>query len=179
MSAVEDTRDARERAHRLLGEIAVGNVRVAWTGKTILFIPVVGTLLRLDEVADQDAIWDLLHADLATMEPPARGADDAPNACPVALTDKGRAVLGVPPADPAPPPLLCDGVIHAQGEQPPAVVVCAETTGGMKRMVLCRDCGQRYALDAACLALAAFELYPSARPVAIHLIPLPQPGTGA
>lgn len=170
MSAVQDTRDARNRAQRLLTEIASGAIvltpRTDWPyarsvpGTVCLVAP-------LDE-DEQHAMADLDRLGLILIE------DGAEHHRPVALTDKGRAVLGVPPAGPAPPPLLCDGVIHAQGEQPPAVVVVAETTGELKRMVLCRDCGQRYALDAACLALAGFELDPSAPPVAIHLIRLPQ-----
>lgn len=206
MSAVEDTRKARERANRLLAEI--GNLRVFWHDQSRFCGSDDGT--RPFPLADQDAVHELVLRKLAVVSGFPPGSDRS-QPTPVLLTDKGRAVLGAPGASdldeidvalvaelkaqggedaarmlreyltlPSPPPLLCDGVTHAQGEQPPAVVVVAETTGGMKRMVLCRDCGQRYALDAAGLTLAGFELDHCAPPVAIHLIPLPrhsgQPG---
>lgn len=172
MSAVEDTRVARERAHRLLAEtrrsmlIAVDRwqfARLVATEGSVRPRPV---MLPDDE---QATMQELRKSGLVESD-----RDGA-----VSLTKAGNTVLGaaVPPESGllAPPPLLCDSTIH---EPRPAVVMAAETTGSMRRMAQCADCAQHYTLNAASLAVARFESDPSAPPVAIHLIPLPRPGSG-
>lgn len=169
MSAVEDTREVREREERLLGEVASGVI----TRTLLADRPYV----RRDDrgqhpldAADRDTMADLLRNGLVNVHWPEL----------VTLTDKGRTILGAGPdlgGLPTPPPLMCDSTVH---EPRPAVVVMAETTGSFRHRAQCEECAATYALHAAQQALARFRLDRSIGhnppPVAIHLIPLPQSG---
>ena len=175
MSAVEDTREARERKERLLAEVAAGvivrtlraELPYARRDKERQAFPLGAT--------EQQAMAELRQRDLIAIDP---GADLLRA---VVLTDKGRAVLGAPAATntglPAVPPLLCESVVHGQNP-PPGVVVCMESTGEMRRMVQCADCAPSYAAAVAAQFVAQYGRDPSAPPAAVYVLPLPQAWTG-